>query len=481
MRHLIYNIIALSVILGTSLAAEAQKTGVTLGGGGAVGYAHIGVLQAMEEAGVKPDCIVGSSMGSVIAVLYAQGYSPQEIVKMLKKERMNHLGHLYRPHLRRAGGIIDTRRIQRILKKYVPHNSFDSLKTKFYCCAMSMNDLAPRYQCSGGNLAEYVMASVAIPALFAPVEINGVYYFDGGMMDYLPVEPLIKEGCERRIGINIDIERPRKITSPKGLWAHAYTNSCYRTSFKTLPFFTDVISIDPTHFWMHNFKKMDSIYDIGYSTGKRYFSEQEQARRHTIESGDLLFIGIPMDYKADDMASAIASATGKDSVMNIIHVAILEVEHDSVWIIDATLKDGVHRHPLDTLLSTFRLKDGSLPHFQVKRVADNKRAATWIANAKKLTGSGYDIYFLPDNEEYYCSELVQVAYTDDQGKQLFPSKPMNFLAPDGTMPQYWTWLFSKLGRDVPQGVPGTNPSDMSLSPILRNIDVNILEYSTLYK
>ena len=69
----------------------------------------------------------------------------------------------------------------------------------------------------------------------------------------------------------------------------------------------------------------------------------------------------------------------------------------------------------------------------------------------------------------YCSELVQNSYLDAAGNQVFSSQPMNFAAPDGTMPVYWKQLFAILGMDVPQGEPGTNPQSMSESKNLVEI------------
>ena len=146
----------------------------------------------------------------------------------------------------------------------------------------------------------------------------------------------------------------------------------------------------------------------------------------------------------------------------MIHVAIAEVKADSIWIIDATIAHGVDRHPLDTFLRDFTLKDGSYPEFIVKHV-EGVDADAAVERAKTYCGRGYDVRFLEDNEDLYCSELVQKCYLDDYGKQVFKSEPMNFLAPDGTMPQYWEWLFGKLGMEVPQGLPGTNPQRMSES------------------
>ena len=198
-------------------------------------------------------------------------------------------------------------------------------------------------------------------------------------------------------------------------------------------------------------------------------------RQAALRNGDLIFVGIPLSYnlEADSMDSAISASTGKEGALNLIHVAIAEVKADSVWIIDATIKHGVDRHPLDTFLTDFTLKDGSLPEFIIKRV-EGVDADAAVERAKTFCGRAYDKWFLPDNEELYCSELVQLSYLDADGKEVFDSEPMNFLAPDGTMPIYWEQLFAILGMDVPQGLPGTNPQRMSESKNLTSIPVSIL-------
>jgi hypothetical protein len=192
-----------------------------------------------------------------------------------------------------------------------------------------------------------------------------------------------------------------------------------------------------------------------------------------LQTGDLIFVGIPQDYSLDgsSMDSAISQATGNGE-LNLIHVAIAEVERDSVWIIDATIAHGVDRHPLDTFLRDFTLRDGSLPVFEVKRLRHPRKAALYVEQAKAFIGQEYDMYFLPDNGRMYCSELVQQSYRDG-GTSLFESGPMNFLNASGEMPLYWEQLFSRLGQEVPQGVPGTNPQDMSAAPVLRSVPVTI--------
>jgi hypothetical protein len=204
-----------------------------------------------------------------------------------------------------------------------------------------------------------------------------------------------------------------------------------------------------------------------------------RADDNRLRNGDLIFVGIPVDYETetDSMDAAISAATGEEGALNLIHVAIAEVQTDSVWIIDATIKRGVDRHPLDTFLCDFTLKDGSLPEFIVKRV-EGVDADAAVQRARALCGNGYDTCFLPDNGDYYCSELVRDCYLDAAGKPVFSSEPMNFLASDGTMPPYWERLFGQLGMDIPQGVPGTNPQAMSESRCLAEVAVP-LDYSTL--
>jgi len=202
---------------------------------------------------------------------------------------------------------------------------------------------------------------------------------------------------------------------------------------------------------------------------------RNKADENRLQTGDLIFVGIPMDYGSSDstsMSRAISDATG-DGKLNLIHVAIAEVERDSVWIIDATIKHGVDRHPLDTFLCDFTLRDGSLPVFKVERLKDNSSAEEFVGNAKKYVGLPYDFTFLPDNEALYCSELVRESYRTPQGEYLFSETPMNFRDSEGNLPVYWIKLFEKLGMDVPEGVRGTNPQKMSTESILQEVEVSL--------
>ncbi|MBO7644487.1 MAG: hypothetical protein J6S62_05965 [Bacteroidales bacterium] len=195
----------------------------------------------------------------------------------------------------------------------------------------------------------------------------------------------------------------------------------------------------------------------------------------TLRNGDLIFVGIPADYSLaeDSMSEAIGAATSPGD-LNIIHTAIANVEKDgSVWIIDATIKHGVDRHPLDTFLTDFTLKDGSLPEMIVMRLKDTTGIAASVERAKAFTGLRYNIGFTPCDTALYCTELVRDSYLTPSGDFIFTEAPMNFKAADGTMPLYWEQLFDILGIPVPQDVPGTNPRAMSEEPCLKRVNVSI--------
>ena len=189
-----------------------------------------------------------------------------------------------------------------------------------------------------------------------------------------------------------------------------------------------------------------------------------------IETGDLMFVGIPMNYGEDSMSQAIADATAIGDTVNFIHTAVLEVDAEgSVWVIDATLAHGVDRHPLDTLLSDFTLHRGGRATFEVMRLKDNRQARRYAEQAKALLGEEYDLYFLPANGRHYCTELVYDLYVREDGSHVFDCVPMNFKNAAGEMPAYWTRLFDSLGEPVPQGEPGTNPQQMHASEQLVHV------------
>lgn len=184
------------------------------------------------------------------------------------------------------------------------------------------------------------------------------------------------------------------------------------------------------------------------------------------KTGDLIFVGYPAGTLSGSggMAEAISSSTGNGE-LEFIHTAILEVTDSGAFVIDATIKYGVDRHPLDTMVQQFMLEDGTKPILVYMRLKDDTGVEKYVDNAKAFIGEGYDLYFLPDNGLHYCTELVYDSYIKN-GEHLFSCSPMNFKDANGNLPEYWTNLFDYLGQKVPQDMDGTNPQSMSEAPVL---------------
>ena len=183
---------------------------------------------------------------------------------------------------------------------------------------------------------------------------------------------------------------------------------------------------------------------------KNYLDNSTLHPRDTFQSGDLIFL----NYGWSEMEKAIATSTGQYS-----HVALVERDSTGVWIIEATPEKGVTRRPYSEYEHEFFVR--SIFIYRLTIPFDTNAV---IARAKSLVGKPYDNAFLPDNDAYYCSELIQVAFDG-----LFESKPMNWRDADGNLPEYWTKHFEMLNMPVPEGVMGTNPTDLSQSPLLRKL------------
>lgn len=176
-----------------------------------------------------------------------------------------------------------------------------------------------------------------------------------------------------------------------------------------------------------------------------------------MRSGDLLFEA----GASSEMSEAIVASTASNDSLNFIHVAIAYV--DSVGnnlVIEASPRNGVRMIGLVDFLAE-STKIGGQPAVVVKRLVDDYPVQIVIENAKSHLGEPYDWHYLPDNGKMYCSELVYEAFVNADSERIFEAKPMNFRASDGSMPKFWADLFNELGMDVPEGVLGTNPNDLS--------------------
>lgn len=181
-----------------------------------------------------------------------------------------------------------------------------------------------------------------------------------------------------------------------------------------------------------------------------------------LRTGDLIF---QVEGKSD-FSNAITAATAVEDSLKFIHVGIIEKKgNGNIDVIEASPEEGVRIVTLDKFLNDAIRINGN-PGAVVKRLSVDFSVETAISNALQHIGEPYDWWYLPDNGKMYCSELIYESYMTKNGERIFHSRPMNFRAPDGTMPEFWINLFEKLGTEVPEGIDGTNPSDLSKEPVL---------------
>jgi NTE family protein len=163
-----------------------MKIGLALSGGGARGMAHLGVIKALEELGVSIAEISGTSAGSIAGAFYCSGYRPDEILDIITKT-----GFLksVRPAWAWTG-LLSLDGFKTVMHQYMPHNSFEKLKLPLTVTATEIR-LGKAEYFNSGELIPAVIASATIPALFNPIALNGNVYVDGGIIDNLPVTPLL--------------------------------------------------------------------------------------------------------------------------------------------------------------------------------------------------------------------------------------------------------------------------------------------------
>jgi NTE family protein len=180
-----------------------KPLGICLSGGGALGFAHIGVLQALLEHGIEPKIISGTSMGAIVGTLYAAGISPEEMMKLIKNDRLYRVTRLMnlRPSFWRSGWS-DHSTVMTLIKDLIPHNSFEGLPKKMFICVSNLNLAQWEIKSSGNDLNVWVSASASIPGVFEAHEADRNFYLDGGLLNNLPAQPL-KELCGTIIGVDV--------------------------------------------------------------------------------------------------------------------------------------------------------------------------------------------------------------------------------------------------------------------------------------
>ncbi len=249
-----------------------MNIGLVLSGGGARGAAHIGVIKALEEYGISPTHIAGTSAGAIVGALYAAGVSWSEILNFFKTISIFQTNR----YALRKPGFINSENFYDDLKAYFPKDNFDVLKKTLFITAVNVIDGTLKIF-SKGQLIKPIIASASFPGVFTPTEINGSFYIDGGTLNNFPVEPL-KKDCDKIIGVYVN---PLKKISIKDL-KHSYTvverafkiKSASESMLKFLDCDLVIYPEDLINFGTFGMNNIDAIFDLGYITTKKILEEK---------------------------------------------------------------------------------------------------------------------------------------------------------------------------------------------------------------
>ncbi|MGW8315898.1 MAG: patatin-like phospholipase family protein [Bacteroidales bacterium] len=357
-----------------TIAREGPKIGLVLSGGGAKGLAHIGILKSLEEAGITPDIITGTSMGSIIGGLYSIGYTADEIKEfalsadwdlllsnktMLNEvvyEEKDYYGrYLYeigikgiRPELPK--GLIEGQKLSNLLSDLTRPvqdiSDFSRFPIPFACVAADI-ETGMKVVLNHGSLARSLRASMAIPSIFTPVEIDGKYLVDGGLVRNFPVEENVDLGADYIIGVFVgnQLLKRDEMDSPLSvLTQSAFIHSSFDTRVERA--LVDLyIEPDMESYGPGSFAEAAAIIEIGEKVGLE-FLEEFRYLKDSMETAGWTNHPVTKPAISDSTYVSEITVNGNHEVSDRFILNRLGIEGDS-WITIDALQDG-----LDNLFGT---------------------------------------------------------------------------------------------------------------------------------
>jgi NTE family protein len=238
-----------------------RSFGLALGGGGARGIAHIGVLKVLDEAGLEPDYICGTSAGSIVGALYAGGYRWETIAEVVRATDWKDMVQPVFPKM----GLVKADKLQTRLTELLDDLTFEELATPF--CAVAVDIMtAERVQIAAGPVAPAVRASCSIPGIFEPMHVGDQVLVDGGILEEVPVIACRNMGAEVVLGVDLNADIARS-NAPENVF-HVLMASFVaisRTQKKEARNLPRVVIAEPhlAEFNMHDLRRIDELIAKG--------------------------------------------------------------------------------------------------------------------------------------------------------------------------------------------------------------------------
>lgn len=254
---------------------KKYNIGLALGGGGARGFAHLGVLKAMEELGIKPDIISGVSAGSIVAALYAAGFPVDVIFKAFTSLSLTDLTELSVPRC----GFFSLNKLRTFLRRILPVENIEDLHIPTRIIATNIDKSEP-VVFDHGPISERVIASCSIPVIFKPAKIDGVNYVDGGLLHNLPTT-FLRDDCRVLIGVNVSPICTDKVKQSLIGVAQRTFEMMARTNAVPDSKLCDVL-VEPSllaDINVFNLKNGTKILRIGYDSAMEVFKNSETIKK----------------------------------------------------------------------------------------------------------------------------------------------------------------------------------------------------------
>lgn len=247
------------------------RLGIALSGGGAKGFAHLGALKALNDRGLYPEVISGTSAGAFAGVFYADGYAPDEIIHFFKNKAFREFVGFSIPH----GGFFKSDGLHSFLKKHLRAKTFEDLKLPLYVTATDI-EFGESKTFSSGALIPTIIASCSVPIIFRPVEIKGHYYVDGGLFKNFPVSTIRKE-CMKIIGVNVSpLTKSEYKSSIKYVAERSFHYMSGSNTLLDINLCDYLIeSSDLFGYSMFDLDHVEEIYLTGYDLTKKFLEEKE--------------------------------------------------------------------------------------------------------------------------------------------------------------------------------------------------------------
>jgi len=256
------------------------KLGLALGGGSALGFAHLGVLKAFEENNIPIDFISGTSVGAVIGALYAFGISFKDIEQESEKLDWKSLLKIKPSSM----GMASSFAIRGILEKHIGKNA--DIADAIIPLAIVTTDIetGSKVVFRSGNVVDAVLASSCLPGLFSPIEMEGLMLVDGGIVENVPISPLKDSGAEIIVGVNL--LKYRKYEKPKnviGVLANSFDMINHRISSQPKQNDVDIL-IEPnlSDYLMGDIKKWKEISAQGYLETLKQITKIKELQHQTV-------------------------------------------------------------------------------------------------------------------------------------------------------------------------------------------------------